>query len=81
MRFANLNEGIQALISAYSNYLKEVKEGRIPNSNIPPIAQTYWNLAQDARLSDLIKVVREDEDKHRQSNHHFANDLKRKIIH
>jgi len=69
----------EAIIS-YSHYLKEVEEGRIPNSNIPPIAQTYWNLAKEARLSDLIKVVRDDEDKHRQNNHQFANDLRRKSL-
>jgi ubiquinol oxidase len=61
----------EAIIS-YTQYLKEVDEGQIDNIEAPQIAKTYWNLPNHARLSDLIIVVREDECKHRDINHHFA---------
>ena len=67
----------EAIIS-YSQYLKEVEEGRIPNANVPVIAQSYWNLDEDALLVDLIRVIRQDEDKHRQVNHRLADTLMKK---
>lgn len=67
----------EAIIS-YSQYLKEVEEGRIPNIEIPALAHSYWGLKKDALLSDLIHVVREDECKHRDVNHSFARILGKK---
>jgi len=64
----------EAVIS-YSRYLREVEEGRIPNERAPSIAINYWGLEKDSQLADLIRVVREDECKHRDVNHHFANTL------
>ena len=62
----------EAVIS-YSQYLVEVKEGRLPNIPAPAIAKTYWKLADNAHLIDVIEVVRQDECKHRDVNHAFAN--------
>jgi ubiquinol oxidase len=67
----------EAIIS-YSQYLKEVEEGRIPNIEIPPLAHSYWGLPENARLAELIKVVRKDESTHRDVNHSFAKDLRGK---
>jgi ubiquinol oxidase len=64
----------EAIIS-YTQYLKEVEEGKIPDIDAPDIAKEYWNLASDARLKELIKVVRDDECKHRDVNHRFADQL------
>ena len=64
----------EAVIS-YSRYLNEVEEGRMPNSPVPSIAIKYWDLPKHSKLVDLIQVVREDECKHRDINHHFANDF------
>lgn len=64
----------EAIIS-YSQYLKEVEEGRIPNIDIPSIAYEYWSLPKEARLKDLIQVVRDDECHHRDVNHSFARSL------
>ncbi len=62
----------EAIIS-YSQYLTEVQEGRLPNVEAPPLAKAYWHLPEDARLMDVIKVVRADECKHRDVNHRLAN--------
>jgi ubiquinol oxidase len=64
----------EAIIS-YSQYLKEVKDGKLANVKAPPIAIEYWSLPKNAHLSDVIEVVLKDESKHREVNHHFANIL------
>lgn len=64
----------EAVIS-YSQYLKEVEEGRIPNINTPSIAQSYWGLENNSTLTDLIQVIRQDECRHRDKNHGFADVL------
>lgn len=64
----------EAVIS-YTQYLNEVESGNTPNVDAPPIAKEYWNLADNAKLDDLIRVVRADECKHRDVNHNFANKL------
>ncbi len=64
----------EAVIS-YSQYLREVEEGRIPNVNIPSIAKSYWGLEKNSTLIDLIQVIRQDECRHRDKNHGFADIL------
>ena len=64
----------EAVIS-YTHYLAEIDEGRSPNIPAPRIALDYWNLPQDARLRDVVEVVRADEAHHRDVNHGFANEL------
>lgn len=64
----------EAVIS-YTHYLNEVLKGTTPNVDAPDIAKEYWNLKEDAKLEDLIYVVRLDECKHRDVNHNFANQL------
>jgi len=60
-------------VYSYTEYLKEIDEGRIPNTPAPQIAIDYWNLPQDATLRDVVIVVREDEAGHRDVNHHIAS--------
>jgi ubiquinol oxidase len=62
-------------IYSYTEYLNEVNNGITPNLPAPKIAIEYWKLAPDARLSDVIVVVREDERHHRDVNHEFADEL------
>jgi ubiquinol oxidase len=68
----------EAVIS-YTQYLKEVDEGKIKNIPAPEVAIKYWNLPKDACLRELITVVRNDEANHRDVNHAFANQLASKI--
>ncbi|HET6586829.1 MAG TPA: alternative oxidase, partial [Oleiagrimonas sp.] len=41
----------------------------------PQVAIDYWNLAPNARLRDVVVVIRADEVGHRDVNHGFADDL------
>ena len=67
----------EAVIS-YSQYLKEVEDGKIENVKAPKIAIDYWNLPLNSTLKDVIKVVRDDEAGHRDVNHGYANILNKK---
>jgi ubiquinol oxidase len=64
----------EAVIS-YTHYLAEIDEGRSENVPAPGIALRYWNLPADARLRDVVEVVRADEAHHRDVNHGFANEI------
>ena len=59
-------------VYSYTEYLKEVDEGRIENVPAPQIAIDYWNLPSNARLREVIVAVRDDEAGHRDVNHHIA---------
>ena len=69
----------EAVIS-YTEYLKEIEEGKIENIKAPDIAINYWNLSLNSRLKDVVKVIRDDEAGHRDVNHSFANILNVKEI-
>ncbi len=64
----------EAVIS-YTHYLRELDEGRSPNSPAPAIAKHYWKLPETATLRDVVIVVRADEAHHRDVNHGFASEL------
>ncbi|MDY0962822.1 MULTISPECIES: alternative oxidase [Massilia] len=64
----------QAVIS-YTLYLAEIDAGRVENVAAPEIAIAYWNLPANARLRDVVLVVRQDEMGHRDVNHGFADAL------
>ncbi len=61
-------------VYSYTEYLKEIDDGKIANIAAPQIAIDYWNLAEDATLRDVVIAVRADEAKHRDVNHQFANE-------
>lgn len=61
-------------IHSYENYLRLVHAGvheNIPASNL---AKSYWNLMDDAKLTDVIEATIKDEMLHRDVNHKFADD-------
>tara|TARA_Y100001980_G_C14555730_1_gene344996 strand:+ start:103 stop:660 length:558 start_codon:yes stop_codon:yes gene_type:complete len=64
----------QAVIS-YTSYLKAIELGKIENIVAPDIAINYYGLNKDAKLSDVITAVREDERGHSQANHDMADTL------
>ena len=66
----------EAVVS-YTEYLKEIDSGLHENVPAPRIAIEYWDLAPDARLRDVVKVIRDDEAGHRNVNHEFANSFSR----
>ena len=65
-------------VFSYTQYLAEVDAGRHENVPAPAIAISYWGLAPDARLRDVIIAVRADECAHRDVNHGFVNTLDRR---
>ena len=64
----------EAVVS-YTDYLKEIDDGRLENIPAPKIAIDYWNLPATARLRDVVIAVRQDEAGHRDRNHYFADAL------
>lgn len=64
----------EAIIS-YTLYLQELDDGRSPNVAASDIAIKYWKLQADAKLRDVILVVRADETHHNDVNHMFSDDL------
>ena len=62
-------------VYSYTEYLNGVDDGTYENIPAPQIAIDYWQLPADARLRDVILVVRDDEARHRDVNHNFANVL------
>lgn len=65
-------------VLSYTQYLAEIDAGRHDNVPAPQIAIDYWDLPHNARLRDVILVVREDEAGHRDVNHGYADQLTRK---
>jgi ubiquinol oxidase len=64
-------------VYSYTEYLREIDSGKLPNIAAPQIAIDYWNLSADATLRDVVIAVREDEAKHRDVNHEFAAEYDR----
>ncbi len=64
----------EAIIS-YNFYLQHIDEGVEENVPAPQIAIDYWNMPANARLRDVVLMVRADEVQHRDVNHGFADTL------
>jgi ubiquinol oxidase len=64
-------------VYSYTEYLREIDNGALPNIAAPQIAIDYWKLSPDATLRDVVIAVREDEAKHRDVNHQFAAEYDR----
>ena len=62
-------------VNSYSEYLKMVESGEVENIPAPHLAINYYNLGSDAKLSDLIRCVRADEQHHSETNHNYANSM------
>ncbi len=62
-------------VYSYTEYLAGVDSGKYENIPAPQLAINYWHLPADAKLRDVIIVVRADEAGHRDVNHAFANQL------
>ncbi|KAJ1272607.1 hypothetical protein BS78_06G216000 [Paspalum vaginatum] len=61
-------------VYSYTEYLEDLEAGVIDNTPAPAIAIDYWRLPADAKLKDVVTVVRADEAHHRDVNH-FASDI------
>ena len=66
-------------VKSYTEYLDLVQNGKVMNIRAPQIAIDYYNLKNDARLSDLIISVRADEMHHADVNHSYADNLNQRV--
>lgn len=63
-------------IHSYERYLELVHQGVHENVPATALGKSYWNLKDDARLTDMIEATIMDEMLHRDVNHTFADDEK-----
>lgn len=63
-------------VRSYTDYLFLVESGQVENVPAPQLAIEYYNMKKTARLSDLIKCVRADEEHHSKINHKYADRVK-----
>ena len=61
-------------VKSYTEYLKMIEEGEIENVKAPQIAIEYYDLKSNARLIDLVKCVKADEEHHSEVNHKYADE-------
>ena len=62
-------------VNSYTEYLRMVENGEVENVPAPRLAIQYYNMSTEAKLSDLIKKVRADEQHHSETNHNYANSM------
>ena len=63
----------QEAVKSYTEYLRLVEEGSIKNVSAPKLAIDYYSMKPNAKLSDLIKKVRADEEHHSKVNMEYSN--------
>ena len=60
-------------VKSYTDYLAMVESGEVENVPAPELAIKYYKMKKTAKLSDLIKKVRADEQHHSKVNHKYAD--------
>ncbi|EFA85783.1 alternative oxidase [Heterostelium album PN500] len=60
-------------VITYTNMLHDLDAGKVENVEAPQIAREYWGLPDDAKLRDVILVIRQDEVDHGHVNHQLSN--------
>jgi len=60
-------------VRSYTDYLALVENGEVENVPAPKLAIDYYKMKKDAKLSDLIRKVRADEQHHSEVNHRYAD--------
>ena len=59
-------------VCSYTEYLGLVENGVMENVPAPQLAIDYYDMNADAKLEDLIRHVRADEQHHSEVNHRYA---------
>ena len=60
-------------VYSYTDYLDLVESGFMENVPAPQLAIDYYGMRANAKLTDLIKHVRADEQHHSEVNHRYAD--------
>ena len=64
-------------VEGYSRYLDRVSSDEQANVSAPAYAIDYWHLTPNAKISDMLIAMREDEAIHRDIQHAFADALEK----
>lgn len=59
-------------VKSYTCYLQQIENKQIEDCPAPQLAIDYYDLPADARLSDMIKRVRADEQRHADHNYEWS---------
>ena len=59
-------------VKSYTEYLNLVESGQVENIPAPQLAIDYYKMKKSAKLSDLIKKVRADEQHHSKVNMEYS---------
>ncbi|KAK3106320.1 hypothetical protein FSP39_017656, partial [Pinctada imbricata] len=63
-------------VYTYTKCLQDIETGSMQHwktTPAPEVAKTYWKLAPEATMKDVIRAIRADEAHHRTVNHTFAS--------
>lgn len=60
-------------VHSYTGYLAELEAHPRLDVLAPAIAIRYWGLPENARMTDVVRATRDDEMRHRDTNHAIAN--------
>ncbi|MDG2271155.1 MAG: alternative oxidase [Halioglobus sp.] len=60
-------------VYSYTEYLDLVERGAMENVPAPQLAIDYYGMSNNAKLVDLIRQVRADEQQHSEVNHRYAD--------
>ena len=63
----------QEAVKSYTEYLRLVESGEVENIPAPQLAIDYYKMKKSAKLSDLIRKVRADEEHHSKVNMEYSN--------
>jgi len=63
-------------VRSYTSYLELIENKIIANPPAPLIAINYYKLPDNARLADMVKCIREDEQKHANVNYEYSKERK-----
>lgn len=65
---------------SYTDFLEKIDDNTIENVVAPKIAKDYYKLDDNADLRTVVLCIRNDEAKHRDRNHGFANSFQNKTL-
>ena len=63
----------QEAVKSYTEYLRLVESGEVENIPAPQLSIDYYKMKKSAKLSDLIRKVRADEEHHSKVNMEYSN--------
>ena len=60
-------------VRSYTSYIQQIDDEKIVNGLAPMSAIEYYGLSRYATLRDMLCCIRQDEQRHSEANHHYAD--------